>query len=68
MELQLINTIYRKGLIMYYFDTRYQAIKAFPNAIIRKVKKIHYLTNAGQYVVFNDCTTYSDWRYLGYVR
>jgi hypothetical protein len=68
MELQLINTIYRKGLIMYYFDTRYQAIKAFPNAIIRKIKKIPYLTNAGQYVVFNDYTTYSEWLYLGYVR
>jgi hypothetical protein len=53
---------------MYYFDTRYQAIKAFPNAIVRKIKKIHYLTNAGQYVVFNDFTTYSDWYQLGYVR
>jgi hypothetical protein len=53
---------------MYYFDTRYKAIKAFPNAIVRKIKHIHYLANAGQYVVFNDWTTYSEWRYSGYVR
>jgi hypothetical protein len=52
---------------MNYFNSRYEALKAFPNAIIRKVKRIHYLANAGQYVVFNDFTTYSQWRQLGYV-
>jgi len=53
---------------MNYFYTRYAAVKAFPNAIIRKIKNIHYLANAGEYVVFNDWTTYSEWRNLGYVK
>jgi hypothetical protein len=53
---------------MFYYNSRYAAKKDFPNAIVRKIKRIHYLTNAGQYVVFNDWTTYSNWLYLGYVR
>ena len=53
---------------MYYFRTRYAALKSFPNAIVRKIKSIHYLSNAGEYVIFNDYTTYSQWKNLGYVK
>lgn len=40
---------------MNYFDTRYQALKAFPNAIIRKVLKG---SSEGKYTAFNDYTTF----------
>jgi hypothetical protein len=53
---------------MNYFDTRYQAFKAFPNAIIRKVLNHHVNANAGQYVVFNDYTTYETWKRCGHVK
>jgi hypothetical protein len=55
---------------MNYFSTRYEAQKAFPNAIIRKIKisVAHVVANAGQFVVFNDYTTYDQWRSLGYVK
>lgn len=53
---------------MNYFISRYEALKCYPNAIIRKIKSVHYLANAGQYVVFNDYTTYQQWRALGYVK
>lgn len=55
---------------MNYFLTRYAAHKAFPNAIIRKIKYScsHVLKNVGEYVVFNDYTTYEQWRDLGYVK
>jgi hypothetical protein len=52
-------------LKMNYFNTRYDALKAFPNAIVRKIK---ILANAGEYVVFNDWSTYSEWRQSGYVK
>ena len=57
-----------QGNIMNYFDTRYQALKAFPNAIIRKVLNYHVNANAGQYVVFNDYTTYDTWKRCGHVK
>ena len=53
---------------MNYFYTRYQAKKAFPNAIIRKVLNYHVNQNAGMYVVFNDYTTYETWKSCGHVR
>lgn len=53
---------------MYYFDTRYLAIKAFPNAIVRKVLNYHANDRAGQYVVFNDYTTYETWKRCGHVK
>jgi len=53
---------------MNYFDTRYQALKAFPNAIIRKVLNYHVNAKAGFYVVFNDYTTYQDWKNCGHVK
>jgi hypothetical protein len=55
---------------MYYFDSRYQALRSFPNAIVRKIKisVAHVVANAGQYVVFNDYTTYEQWKSLGYVK
>lgn len=54
---------------MNYFSTRYEAMKAFPNAIIRKIKisTAHVNARAGEYVVFNDYTTYEQWRNIGYV-
>lgn len=54
--------------IMNYFDTRYEALKAFPNAIVRKVLNYHVNARAGQYVVFNDYTTYEDWKRCGHVK
>jgi hypothetical protein len=67
---RIINTIYKtiKATIMNYFLSRYAALKCYPNAIIRKIKSVHYLANAGQYVIFNDYTTYQQWRDLGYVK
>jgi hypothetical protein len=53
---------------MNYFDTRNQALKAFPNGIIRKVLNYHVNANAGQYVVFNDYTTYDVWKRCGHVK
>ncbi len=50
---------------MDYFYTRYEALKAYPNAIIRKVLKgIHQ----GDYVAFNDHITYNDWKNTGDVK
>ena len=40
---------------MDFFITRYEAEKAYPNAIIRKTR------NTGLYVCFNDCTTFERW-------
>lgn len=53
---------------MNYFPTRYAAKKAFPNAIVRKVLNPHVNARAGEYVVFNDYTTYEDWQRCGHVR
>lgn len=53
---------------MNYFPTRHAALKAFPNAIIRKVLNYHVNARAGEYVVFTDCTTYEDWQRCGHVR
>ena len=55
---------------MNYFESRYQARKAFPNAIIRKIlyRAAHCVKNAGQYVVFGDYEIYQDWKRAGYVR
>jgi hypothetical protein len=53
---------------MNYFDSRYQALKAFPNAIIRKVLKYSPSARVGQYVVFNDYTTYETWKRGGHVK
>lgn len=53
---------------MNYFYTRYEAKKAFPNAIVRKVLNYHVNANAGQYVVFNDYSTYEEWKRCGHVR
>ena len=49
---------------MYIFDTRYAALKAFPNAIVRKM--LHH-TCAGYYV-FNNYTTYEKYKSFGYCR
>ena len=53
---------------MTYFYTRYEAKKAFPNAIIRKVLNYHVNQRAGEYVVFNDWITYADWKRCGHVK
>lgn len=53
---------------MQYFSTRYEAIKAYPNAIIRKVLNYHVNAKAGYYVAFNDWLTYDDWKRCGHVR
>jgi hypothetical protein len=53
---------------MFYFSTRYEAKKAFPNAIIRKVLNYHVNAKAGFYVAFNDWLTYDDWKRCGHVR
>ena len=45
---------------MYCFPSRYLALKAFPNAIVRKILNHHVNSNAGDYVVFNDYSTYED--------
>ena len=52
---------------MHYFNTRNEAIKAYPNSIVRKIKNIHYLINKNEYIVFNNHEIYNHWRYLGYV-
>ena len=54
--------------LMNYFPTRYLALKAFPNAIVRKVLNYHVNARAGEFVVFNDYTTYEDWRNAGHVK
>lgn len=53
---------------MFYFSTRYEALKAFPNAIVRKVLNYHVNAKAGYYVVFNDLITYKIWRDCGHVK
>jgi hypothetical protein len=53
---------------MNYFDTRYQALKAFPNALVRKVLNYRFNTKAGKFVVFNDYTTYEEWKRCGLVK
>ena len=53
---------------MNYFNTRYEALKAFPNAIVRKVLNYHVNAKAGFYVVFNDYTTYEQWKDCGHVK
>jgi hypothetical protein len=53
---------------MNYFSTRYQAKKAFPNAIIRKVLNYYVNQRAGEYVIFNDYLTYDDWKRCGHVK
>ena len=53
---------------MNYFNSRYEALKAFPNAIIRKVLNYHVNEKAGYYVAFNDYSTYQIWRDCGHVR
>ena len=53
---------------MNYFPTRYAAKKAFPNAIVRKVLNPHVNARAGEYVVFNNYTTYWVWQRCGHVR
>ena len=53
---------------MNYFYTRYEAKKAFPNGIVRKILNSHVNENSGNYVVFNDYSTYEDWKRCGHVR
>lgn len=53
---------------MNYFDTRYAALKAFPNGIVRKILNHHVNANAGMFVVFNDHITYQDWQRCGHVK
>lgn len=53
---------------MNYFNTRYAALKAFPNAIVRKVLNHHVNARAGEYVVFNDYSTYDTWKRCGHVK
>ena len=53
---------------MNYFLSRYEALRAFPNAIVRKVLNHHVNANAGQYVVFNEYSTYETWKSCGHVR
>lgn len=50
------------------FSTRYKALKAYPNAIVRKLLKSNSsMMRAGEFVVFNDHTTYQDWKQSGHV-
>lgn len=53
---------------MEYFYTRYEAKKAHPNAIIRKVLNHHVNLNAGMFTVFYDWTTYDTWKRCGHVK
>lgn len=53
---------------MNYFNTRYEALKAYPNAIVRKVLNHHVNARAGEYVVFNDYSTYDTWKRCGHVK
>lgn len=53
---------------MNYFHSRYEAKKAFPNSIVRKILNFHVNANAGMYVIFNDWLTYEDWKNAGHVR
>jgi L-fucose isomerase-like protein len=53
---------------MNYFNTRYAAKQAFPNGIVRKILNHHVNANAGDYVVFNDYSTYADWKRCGHVK
>ena len=53
---------------MNYFPSRYKALRAFPNAIVRKILNHHVNSNAGDYVAFNDFTTYEDWKRAGHVK
>jgi hypothetical protein len=62
------STNLQESKTMNYFNSRYQALKAFPNAIIRKILNPHVNANAGQYVVFNDWSTYETWKDCGHVR
>ena len=52
------------GGIMIYFDSRYQALKSFPNAIIRKLLKGN---KKGHYVAFNAVCTHLEYKQGGYV-
>lgn len=52
---------------MTYYYTRYEALKAFPNATIRKVLNYHVNINAGMFVAFADCLTHADWKRCGHV-
>lgn len=53
---------------MEYFSTRYEALKAYPDAVVRKVLNCHVNARAGQYVVFNDYITYENWKRCGHVK
>jgi len=50
---------------MIYFDSRYQASKSFPNAIIRKLLKGN---KKGHYIAFNAVWTYLEYKTEGYVK
>ena len=53
---------------MIFFNSRYEALKAYPNAIIRKILNHHANPKAGFYVAFNDWLTYEDWQQSGHVK
>ena len=53
---------------MNYYLTRYAALKAHPDSIVRKLLNYHVLANAGQYVVFYSMDTYKTWQRCGHVR
>jgi hypothetical protein len=47
---------------MIFFNSRYEALKVYPNAIIRKILNHQSNQKAGFYVAFNDWLTYEDWQ------
>ena len=50
---------------MYFFDSRYDAVKNYPNCIIRKVLTGH---NKGRYTAFFNVSTYESWKNSGLVK
>jgi hypothetical protein len=50
------------------YSTRYEALKNYPNAIIRKLLKNGSGCQYGTYAVFNDYSTYSNYKKGGYVK
>jgi len=50
---------------MIYFQTRYEALQCFPNAIVRKLLKGNM---KDKYIAFNDCITFNDYVNTSHVR
>lgn len=50
------------------YNTRYEALKHYPNAIVRKLLKNGSGNQYGTHIVFNDYSTYTKYKKEGYVK